>query len=159
MENKTLRTLELGYNPIGPKGGASLANAVKFHSNISTLRMGWCKITKEGAWHIADAMKYNQCVTVLDLRGNELGDEGCAALAQSLSLVNEKLSSLDLGYNEIKDNGAFALAQAIKNNADGSIASISVNNNYITKFGEVALTEAVELVQELNPERDLYVQF
>ena len=22
MENKTLRTLELGYNPIGPKGGA-----------------------------------------------------------------------------------------------------------------------------------------
>jgi len=159
MENETLRTLELGYNPIGPKGGALLANAVKFHSKISTLRMGWCKITKEGAWHIADAIKYNQCVTTLDLRGNELGDEGCAALAHSLSLVNENLTSLDLGYNEIKDKGAFALAQAIKNNADGCIASISVNNNYITKFGEVALTEAVELVQELNPDRDLYVQF
>ena len=56
MENETLRTLELGYNPIGPKCGASLANAVKFHSKISTLRMGWCKITMEGAWHIADAI-------------------------------------------------------------------------------------------------------
>ena len=66
---------------------------------------------------------------------------------------------VDLGYNEIKDNGAFALAQAIKNTADESIQSISMNNNYITKFGEVALTEAVELVEELNPDRDLYVQF
>jgi hypothetical protein len=80
-------------------------------------------------------------------------------LAQSLSTVNENLTSLDLGYNEIKDKGAFALAQAIKNNAEGAIASISVNNNYITKFGEVALTEAVELVEEMNPDRDLYVQF
>ena len=34
-----------------------------------------------------------------------------------------------------------------------------MNNNYITKFGEVALTEAVELVEEMNPDRDLYVQF
>ena len=25
-----------------------------------------------------------------------------------------------------------------------------MNNNYITKFGEVALTEAVELVEEMN---------
>ena len=73
--------------------------------------------------------------------------------------MNENLVTLDLGYNEIKDNGAFALAQAIKNTADGSIQSISMNNNYITKFGEVALTEAVELVEELNPDRDLYVQF
>ena len=80
-------------------------------------------------------------------------------MAQSLSTVNENLTSLDLGYNEIKDKGAFALAQAIKNNAEGAIASISVNNNYITKFGEVALTEAVELVEEMNPDRDLYVQF
>jgi len=32
-----------------------------------------------------------------DLRGNELGDEGCAALAQSLQVVNENLVSLDLG--------------------------------------------------------------
>ena len=93
------------------------------------------------------------------MRGNELGDEGCAALAQSLATVNENLTSLDLGYNEIKDKGAFALAQAIKNNADGAIQSISVNNNYITKFGEVALTEAVELIEEMNPDRDLYVQF
>ena len=144
---------------MGPKGCQALAEAVKFHSKLTTLRMGWCKVSKDGAWYLADAIKYNEHITTLDLRGNELGDEGCAALAQSLSTVNENLTSLDLGYNEIKDKGAFALAQAIKNNAEGAIASISVNNNYITKFGEVALTEAVELVEEMNPDRDLYVQF
>ena len=158
-ENKPLRILELGYNPIGAKGAQAIAETLKFHSEINTLRMGWCKITKDGAWFLADAIKYNEHISTLDLRGNELGDEGCAALAHSLQVVNENLISLDLGYNEIKDNGAFALAQAIKNNATGALQSISLNNNYITKLGEVALTEAVELVQELNEDRDLYIQF
>ncbi len=157
--NKTLRTLELGYNPIGARGAQAMAESVKFHSKVTTLRMGWCKITKDGAWYLADAIKYNEHICTLDLRGNELGDEGCTALAQSLQVVNENLISLDLGYNEIKDNGAFALAQAIKSNANGALQSISVNNNYITKFGEVALTEAVELVQEMNDSRELYIQF
>ena len=65
-------------------------------------------------------------------------------------MVNENLISLDLGYNEIKDKGAFALASAIKKNANGSIQSISVNNNYITKFGEVALSEAGSYNRSLN---------
>ena len=39
-ENKPLRTLELGYNPIGPKGAEALAETVKFHSKLTALRMG-----------------------------------------------------------------------------------------------------------------------
>ena len=152
-------TLELGYNPIGVPGGKALAETVKFHGKLNTMRMGWCKIGKEGGFAFADAIKYSSSLAVLDLRGNDLGDDGVAALAQSLGVVNEVLTNLDLGYNEIKDKGAFALAQAIKNNADGSLQTLSINNNYLTKFGEVALTEAVELVQEMNADRDLYVQF
>ena len=52
-ENKPLRTLELGYNPIGAKGAEALAETVKFHSKLTTLRMGWCKITKDGAYYLA----------------------------------------------------------------------------------------------------------
>ena len=158
-DNGALETLELGYNPIGVPGGKALAETVKFHGKLNTMRMGWCKIGKEGGYAFADAIKYSSSLAVLDLRGNDLGDDGVASLAQSLGVVNEVLTNLDLGYNEIKDKGAFALAQAIKNNAEGSLQTLSVNNNYLTKFGEVALTEAVELVEEMNADRDLYIQF
>ena len=51
------------------------------------------------------------------------------------------------------------MAQAITDSAEGGMQGSSMDDNCITKFGEVALTEAVELVEELNPDRDLYVQF
>ena len=154
-----MTTLELGYNPIGKDGGVALAEALKFHAKIETLRVGWCKIGKEGAASLADTITYNESLSTLDLRGNELGDDGVRSLGKSLAVVNEHLSTLDLGYNEIKDEGAFALAAAIKNNAEGALENVSVNNNYITKLGEVALIEAAELVAEMNEDRELYVQF
>jgi len=103
--------------------------------------------------------RYNSTLSTLDLRGNNLGDEGCGSLAASLQIVNETLTSLDLGYNEIKDEGAYMLASAIKGNGGGVLNEIKLNNNYITKFGEVALTEAAELVQEMNEGKELEVYF
>ena len=149
----------MSYNPIGAAGGKALAEAIKFSSKLSTLRLGWCKLEKQGAASFAEALRYNSGITVLDLRGNNVGDEGVAALAASLSVVNETLTNLDLGYNEIKDKGAYALAQALKNNGAASINTLGVANNYFTKFGEVALTEAVDLVRELYDGREVQINF
>lgn len=142
-----------------PSVSQALAEAVKFQAKLSTLRIGWCNIDKDGARAMADALRYNGSIGTLDLRANKLGDEGTAALAQSLQVVNETLTNLDLGYNEIKDKGAFALAQALKNNSSASLKELSVSNNYITKLGEVALTEASELVRDLYDGREIAISF
>lgn len=63
---------------------------------------------------------------------------------------NEHLAELDLGYNEIKDEGACALAQALKANPGGAPKELKVNANYITRFGQVALTEALDQVYDLG---------
>ena len=55
--NVTLKTLELGYNPMGPEGAKALATAIKFHGKIDTLRLGWCKVEKEGTAEFADALR------------------------------------------------------------------------------------------------------
>ena len=88
-----------------------------------------------------------------------MGDDGARAFAQSLKVVNEALNNLDLGYNEIKDEGAFALAQALKANAEGAVALLSLSSNYITKLGAVALTEAVDIVHELGSGKDTTIVF
>ena len=161
-KNRTLATLEFGYNPIGPEGMESIAEAVKFakaadpglgetgSKGVTELHLGWCKGGPKGAASFADALRFNETLTHLDLRGNNLADEGTVALAESLKVVNDCLKKLDLGYNEIKDDGAFALSRALKSNPEGSVTSLLLNNNYISKFGEVALQESADFVREMR---------
>jgi Ran GTPase-activating protein (RanGAP) involved in mRNA processing and transport len=131
--NKALTTLDLSYNPLGKEGGRVIADAVKYSGSLETLRMGWCKLEKGGGAAFGDCLRSNAALAVLDLRGNNLGDEGVAALAGALQFMNETLTQLDVGYNEIKDKGAFALAQALKANENASIDTVGVANNYLVR--------------------------
>uniref|UniRef100_A0A0D3GEN8 Plant heme peroxidase family profile domain-containing protein n=1 Tax=Oryza barthii TaxID=65489 RepID=A0A0D3GEN8_9ORYZ len=141
-DNSVVTTLELSYNPIGPEGVKALCDVLKFNGKIQTLKLGWCQIGVSGAEFVADCLKYNTTLSTLDLRANGLGDDGAICLARSFKIINESLTSLDLGFNEIRDDGAFALAQALKANEDLAVTSLNLANNFFTKFGQVALSEA-----------------
>ena len=156
-ERASLVTLEMGYNPIGPKGAEAIAGAIKYGGSLETLRLGWCKLDKEGAGHLAEAMRFNETIRVLDVRGNVIADQGCAAFARSLRIVCERMTELDMGYNEIKDDGAYAMAEALKQNTDAALVELGMQNNYISKFGSVALQEAKDIVEEINSERTLNI--
>ncbi|KAF9625694.1 hypothetical protein IFM89_026274 [Coptis chinensis] len=157
-DNAVIKSLELGYNPIGPDGAKAIAEVLKFHGKIEILKLGWCQIGPKGAEYIADTLKYNTTITTLDLRANGLRDEGAASLAHSLKVVNEALTSLDLGFNEIRDKGAFAIAQALKANEDITLTSLNLASNFLTKYGQVALTDARDHVYEMN-EKEVNVFF
>ncbi|PKU63125.1 RAN GTPase-activating protein 1 [Dendrobium catenatum] len=150
--------LELGYNPIGPDGARALCDIIKFHGKLETLKLGWCQIGAKGVEYVADALKYNTTLSTLDLRANGLGDDGAICLARSLKIVNEALTSLDLGFNEIRDTGAFALAQALKANEDLAVTSLNLASNFLTKYGQVALTEARDHVYEMS-EKEISIYF
>ncbi|GFH31964.1 uncharacterized protein HaLaN_31104, partial [Haematococcus lacustris] len=151
----SLRYLEMGYNPLGPDGTRTLVNAVKFDLKLETLKLGWCKVGPLGARALADLVMFNKSITTLDFRGNALGNDGVIIIARGLkSSENTRLGEIDLGFNEIKDEGACALAQhaasqAMKSNADGAPKDLKLASNYITRFGQVALSEAVDMVFEM----------
>ncbi|KAF6174535.1 hypothetical protein GIB67_004729 [Kingdonia uniflora] len=157
-DNHVITSLELGYNPLGSDGAKALAEVLKFHGKIQILKLGWCQIGVKGAEFIADTLKYNTTITTLDLRANGLGDDGAVCLARSFKVVNEALVSLDLGFNEIRDKGAFAIAQAFKANEDLTITSLNLASNFLTKLGQVALTDARDHVYELN-EKEVNIFF
>ncbi|KAL3824215.1 hypothetical protein ACJIZ3_020244 [Penstemon smallii] len=154
----SLCQLEIGYNPIGPDGAKALAEVLKFHGNVKDLMLGWCQIGAKGAEYIADMLKYNSTISSLDLRANGLRDEGAVCLARSLKVVNEALTSLNLGFNEIRDEGAFAIAQALKANEDVRLTSLNLMNNFLTKLGQSAITDARDHVYEMT-EQELTVVF
>ncbi|CAK9308580.1 unnamed protein product [Citrullus colocynthis] len=155
-DNDAITTLEIAYNPIGPEGAKALSEVLKFHGNVKNLKLGWCKIGPKGAELIAETLKYNTTISVLDLRGNGLRDEGATCLARSLKVVNEALTSLDLGFNEIRDPGAFAIAQALKANEDIAVTSLNLANNFLTKFGQSALTDARDHVHEMCEKEGMF---
>ncbi len=100
-----------------------------------------------------------QTLRTLDVRGNALGDGGAILLSRGLrEHANERLAELDLGYNEIKDDGACQLALALKANPGGAPRELKVNANYITRFGQVALTEAIDHVYDCG-KREMTITF
>jgi len=158
----SLRTLELGYNPLGPEGVAAIAGAFQTaDARLEALKLGWCKAGGGGgAAALADLLLLNASLRVLDLRGNSLGNEGAVRIARALgSHANGRLEELDLGYNEVRDDGACALARALKANAGSAPGEIRMAQNYVTRFGQVALQEAVDMVFELGEGRRTSVQF
>ncbi|PPS11518.1 hypothetical protein GOBAR_AA09123 [Gossypium barbadense] len=157
-DNTVIKNLELGYNPIGADGAKALSEVLKFHGNVKTLKLGWCQIGPKGAEFVADMLRYNNTISILDLRANGLRDEGAAYLARSLKVVNETLTSLDLGFNEIRDDGAFAIAQALKANDYVTVTSLNLASNFLTKFGQSALTDARDHVYEMS-EREVNIFF
>lgn len=49
--------------------------------------------------------------------------------------------------------------QALKANVASAPRELRVNSNYITNMGQVALTEAIDMVQELGRGKLISVQF
>jgi len=60
--NAALRSLELGYNPIGEAGAAAVAELLKRpDGGVETLKLGWCKVGGgAGARALADLVMFNQ---------------------------------------------------------------------------------------------------
>lgn len=49
--------------------------------------------------------------------------------------------------------------QALKNNPGGAPKELKVNSNYLTRFGQVALTEALDMVYEMGGGREIVITY
>ena len=49
--------------------------------------------------------------------------------------------------------------QALKANPSLAPKDVKMNSNYITKFGQVALMEALDMVYEMGDQREIVIHF
>ncbi|KAK3266723.1 hypothetical protein CYMTET_24681 [Cymbomonas tetramitiformis] len=95
--NKSLNTLNLADNNIGPDEAKALALALTPN--------------QEGV--------FNTSLNTLILSGNEIGPEGAKALAAALTpnekgMFNTSLNTLNLKYNDVGDEGEAAVQEVVK---------------------------------------------
>jgi Ran GTPase-activating protein (RanGAP) involved in mRNA processing and transport len=139
----SLTTLDLRGNELGPGGAAAVARALRELDSSGASAASSAAAAAGGGG---------------EGKGSEASD-GADPSPSSSSPSGGGLEELDLGYNDIKDDGACALAQALKANPSSAPRSLKVNANYLGRMGQVALTEAMDMVAELGGGRDITITF
>jgi hypothetical protein len=83
---KTLSKHSLGCNRIGNEGATILANALGRDTmpNLKRLDLSWCGVGDDGFAALVSALEQNTSLRMLVLRGNDFGERGYVALAESL---------------------------------------------------------------------------
>uniref|UniRef100_A0A671VXF5 Ran GTPase-activating protein 1 n=1 Tax=Sparus aurata TaxID=8175 RepID=A0A671VXF5_SPAAU len=135
QHNTSLRILNLNDNTFTEKGAIAMAQALKHLRSIQVINFGDClvrpagaiaiaesvseglpilkelnlsfgEITEEAALAVAGAVKNKSQLEKLDLNGNQLGEDGCKALKDSMEGMNmaELLGSLSDDEGEPEDD-------------------------------------------------------
>jgi Ran GTPase-activating protein (RanGAP) involved in mRNA processing and transport len=126
--------LDLTSRLLGAKGASVLAQALLVGAlpKLEELRLAGNQIGDEGCTALAEPLPTS--LETLDLRNNLIGDEGCKALAEHLPT---SLKELWLGGNPIGDEGCTALAEHLPTR----LQHLELSYNQIGDEGCKALAE------------------
>ena len=106
----------LGNSRIGRGGAVSLVSALCDHNALEYLNFSSTNIGKEDCDQLAQLLSSSQCPETLDIEYNSLSSDSIIELVRALSHPNCSLKTLTLSSNPIGDEGAAALAQSITKN-------------------------------------------
>ena len=94
----------------------SLVSALYNHKALKVLNFDWTNIGKEDCEQLAQLLSSTQCLETLRIGFNFLFSDSIIELVRALSHPNCSLKTLDLSGSPIGDDGAAALAQSVTKN-------------------------------------------
>ena len=112
--NKSLHRLTL--NGFTGTGAQHLATMLTANTTLQELDLSSAEISDTGILHLSEALKHNHSLTDLDICDSEhITNTGAVALSKML-LVNKSLESLDLSFTSVGEEGAAALMESLLHN-------------------------------------------
>ena len=88
--NKSITSVNLGWNNIGDEGVEKLVEHLKSNKTIKHLGLWYNNITSNGANHLSKLFSLNHTtVNSIELGNNPLGDEGVDFILQSITITME----------------------------------------------------------------------
>ena len=97
-QNKTLSSLNLGFNRLGDEGVVALVDGLKSNGSLRKLFIGDCNISDDGAIALASLLEHGSHLKDLFLQGNGIGEAGLMAVANALKR-NQSLQYLAVFRN------------------------------------------------------------
>ncbi|GMF15214.1 unnamed protein product [Phytophthora lilii] len=137
---RDLKSLDLSDCSFEDEGTTQLAEAISKQSNLQYLKLRDASLCAEGAEKVAKALSSSKIELLeLDLSGNELADEGIAALAPLLK-TQSKLKVLRLDENEVTSDGLKKFVASLTDSLP-ALEELSLCGNEITAKGAIAVVD------------------
>ncbi|XP_072329620.1 NACHT, LRR and PYD domains-containing protein 3-like [Scyliorhinus torazame] len=151
--NKSLRSLDLGYNAIGDLGIKLLCAAIKDDDcKIEKLGLHRTGLTEGCCEDLTSALRTSQSLTALELGYNNLADVGVQRLSAALKDPNCKLRTLGLYRNNLTSACCPDLADALI--ARSTLTELNLSSNNLQDSGVKLLCVALKnpdcRIQALN---------
>ena len=135
--NKSIHTLSLHHNLLGPNGADYLFNYLISNKfiQLKSLEIGYNGITKEGMEYMSKYIKNNENLITFNIEGNYLCNEGIKIICESITQNKNRnyISFLDLQNNNITNKGCEYISKMISESP--FINNISLKNNLLESDG------------------------
>ena len=149
LNNKTLRTFDIGKSNIQTIGMARIAKALQNISFLFELHINNNDITDEVADDIAAVILNNRKLRILNLGGNKFRTAGMIKIAKALKNISS-LSELNIRchWNNITEEAADDIAAAILNNSKLQLLNLEYND--FKTAGMVIIAKALQNISSLS---------
>ncbi len=140
-----------------------MATALKQHANehLTELDIGYNEIKDDGACAIAQVHRIQHCSRMLSQ---------CFDMRQTMNLIQHEyryerkpLVPAVLRMHDADSSAAVSRcvcwAAGAEGEPTGAPKELKINSNYITRFGQTALTEALDMVYEMGGNREIVITY
>lgn len=93
--SKVLKTLNLGWNNFGPRGGITICNAVTENKALESLDLSFNNMGETAITILAQAIKDHRFLTDLNVSGNNFGDECSLQLVDCMEKARRATKSVE----------------------------------------------------------------
>ena len=136
-KRQSARAIGVHHNGIGARGCAVIVDALReMHDELREFAVYTNQVGVGGAEALATLVETHAGLEVLDVGGNQIGDDGCAAIAKAIhrSAKTSKLIEIHLDHNQITDVGAELLLRAMtaRREANNPMRTLWINGNDIS---------------------------
>eukprot|EP00808_Paulinella_micropora_P019280 g36351.t1 len=142
--NTTIQSLDLSLNPLGAKGQDAVVAFFKKHKTFKALALHGLKLDAAHTLALVQALQECKELTELDLSNNQIGDEGCAALAKLIT--NTKVTVVKAADCGIGPKGAVVLAGSVTN----ILEEVDLSGNGVGDEGAEAWSKALAKGEKLR---------
>ena len=151
--NKSIESLNLNWNRIGPTSATYLARGIAATTSLLELHLAYNAIKDRGAEAVGGALMESTSLRVVDLSGNQISFVGCFVLSWALR-ENRRLRLLDLSANPIGHRGARALMRALNAVYDHSSNGAGDKGDRQLLLSKCTFTEPTSEQQQQQPAQE-----